>query len=101
MRLRNKTILLTGASGGIGKALSEQLALHGARLVLVGRDANALNMLAAGLQAHEDQHCVLSLDLETHQGLEELVAFCQNLPGSIDIIINTIRAYGLRLPPAV
>jgi NADP-dependent 3-hydroxy acid dehydrogenase YdfG len=45
--LRGQTALITGASGGIGSAVSEALAAEGVRLVLVGRDAEKLNDLAA------------------------------------------------------
>jgi short-subunit dehydrogenase len=38
MNLLNKTVLLTGASGGIGQALARELAHKGARLYLVGRN---------------------------------------------------------------
>ena len=42
MRLRGKTVLVTGAGSGIGKALAIDAAKRGARLVLVGRREDAL-----------------------------------------------------------
>ena len=49
MQLAGRTILLTGASGGLGHALATALAGRGARLVLSGRRAEALESLAASL----------------------------------------------------
>lgn len=46
MRLEGRTVLLTGASGGLGAAIARALAERGARLVLTGRRADALAALA-------------------------------------------------------
>ena len=46
MRLEGTTVLLTGATGGIGRALAGELANAGARLVLAGRDGARLTALA-------------------------------------------------------
>ena len=45
--LEDRTVLLTGAAGGIGRALARAFAAQGARLLLVDREAAAY----AGLQA--------------------------------------------------
>lgn len=47
MRLADATVLITGATGGIGRAAALRLRDRGARLVLSGRDADALGKLAA------------------------------------------------------
>src|SRR3954454_9521496 len=46
MHLDNRTVLLTGASGGLGAAIAEALAERGARLVLSGRRREELDALA-------------------------------------------------------
>ena len=45
MNLRNKRILLTGATGGLGEQIALMLAQKGAVLVLVGRNQAKLNSL--------------------------------------------------------
>ncbi|WP_432141214.1 SDR family NAD(P)-dependent oxidoreductase [Streptomyces sp. bgisy084] len=51
MRIAGSTVLLTGASGGLGQALARGLAAKGAKLVLSGRRADALEALADELGA--------------------------------------------------
>ena len=49
--LRGARLLITGASGGIGRCLAEQAARDGARLALVARSADKLQELAGTLSA--------------------------------------------------
>ena len=51
MQLHGKTVLLTGAASGIGKALAMQLAQSGSDLVLIDRDQDGLRRVAEELQA--------------------------------------------------
>ncbi|MGP3982207.1 SDR family NAD(P)-dependent oxidoreductase [Streptomyces sp. KR80] len=51
MRITGSTVLLTGVTGGIGQTLARELARKGAKLVLTGRRAEALEPLAAELDA--------------------------------------------------
>ena len=51
MELDGARVLLTGASGGLGEAIARALAERGARLVLTGRRAEALEALALELGA--------------------------------------------------
>lgn len=49
-RLHGKTVAITGATGGLGRAAAMQMAAEGANLVLTDRDPDALASLAAGLR---------------------------------------------------
>ena len=46
MKLSNKTFIIMGATSGIGNALADKLSCDGASLVLCGRNATTLNLLA-------------------------------------------------------
>jgi short-subunit dehydrogenase len=61
VRLSGKTILLTGATGGLGRAIAEALAARGAHLVLSSRKGDELERLAASLPG--DGHRVEVADL--------------------------------------
>ncbi|HEX2797129.1 MAG TPA: SDR family oxidoreductase [Immundisolibacter sp.] len=93
MELNGKTAVLTGAAGGIGSAMAEALAGAGVRLVLVGRNAQALQALAARLGA---QHLTVTADLATDEGRQRVQHCCAALPDGIDILINNagISAFG-------
>jgi short-subunit dehydrogenase len=67
MRISGATVLLTGATGGVGRVLAGRLASRGARLVVTGRDAPALRALASEVGASDvpadlaDPHDVAAL----------------------------------------
>ncbi len=72
MELAGKMALLTGATGGLGRAIAAALAGRGARLVLSGRKADALEALAAELPG--DGHRTVPADLGELGGAEKLAA---------------------------
>jgi short-subunit dehydrogenase len=81
MELSGRTALLTGATGGLGRAMAAALASRGAKLVLSGRSADALEALAAELPG--EGHRVLPADLAEIGAAEKLAAEA----GDTDILI--------------
>ncbi len=80
-----KTILITGASAGIGKATAQALAREGARLIITGRRVEMLKEIAAALPA--ETH-VLPMDVRDRAGT---LAALESLPGAwqeIDVLVN-------------
>ena len=47
MQIKGKTVLLTGATGGIGEAIARELSRAGANLIVSGRRADVLERIAA------------------------------------------------------
>src|SRR6195256_5816637 len=84
--LSNKTALVTGASGGIGGAIAMALHAQGARVVLSGTRADALDRLQAELgERASTAPCNLSVPAE----VEELLKKAEAAAGtSIDILVN-------------
>lgn len=87
MQLSNKKILLTGATGGIGRALAKALAEQGASLVLAGRDITKLQALARTFANHGTTHNAVSLALGTELAPAQTGAIVTN-HRDIDIVVN-------------
>lgn len=69
--LNGKTILVTGASSGIGKAIAEECAKVGAKLIITGRNEERLNETLLSLQG--SQHISIVTDLSTEEGIQYLL----------------------------
>ncbi len=96
MDVRNKNVVLTGASGGIGRAIAEKLSAGGARLILVGRNEQKLAALLKDLGGHP--HSTIVADLGTDEGRRRLLEFCNDIgAGGISLLINNagINEFGL------
>ncbi|WP_417358922.1 SDR family oxidoreductase [Gallaecimonas pentaromativorans] len=80
-----KTILLTGASGGIGQEIAKALATDGHRLLLVARNEDKLKALASSLPG---EHLTLGLDLAASTAGSELAERVKELGVTLDVVIN-------------
>jgi short-subunit dehydrogenase len=87
MKVNEKTIWITGASSGIGRALALNLSRRGARLIL---SARFLERLEDCRQActNPDRHMVLPLDLADPASLQEASRIALEKFGAIDILVN-------------
>ena len=77
MKLDGSTVLLTGASGGLGRAIAIVLASRGAKLVLSSRKADALEQLTRSLpgDGHETVVCDLAHEGAGRELLEQVGEF--------------------------
>ena len=83
--LNKKKVLLTGASGGIGKAIAKELNSAGAHICLTGRNKEELVKLQNELG---DNSSFIIADLSNHDEIDNLVSGAEEKLGSIDILIN-------------
>lgn len=87
--LKNKIVLITGASSGMGQACAEAFAALGARLILTARRLDRLTALAESLsKTHGVDVLPLALDIQDKAAIHKIVS---DLPASwqaIDILIN-------------
>lgn len=84
MQLVDKTVLVTGATGGIGSELCRQLAAIGVKLVMTAMNPAQLQALHAELGA---SHVMVAADIATDAGRQNIVQSCTDASG-IDAVIN-------------
>lgn len=82
------TILITGASSGIGAGIARALASPGARLVLGARRVDRLEVLAEALRAQGAEVLVQSLDVTCLAQVEAFVEAARQRFGQVDVIVN-------------
>jgi len=84
-----ETVLITGASSGIGRELAKCFAADGCRLVLLARKRHALQELADELRkAHKTQSEILPADLTEPSAPGNIFAHLQRHGTKVDVLVN-------------
>lgn len=86
--LTGRVALVTGASRGIGRALAEGLAAHGADILAVGRDAGTLAPVCRAVEALGRMAVPLAADVSDTAVVADLFAAVQGLGLAPDILVN-------------
>lgn len=88
MRLEGRRVILTGASGGIGRATARLLAERGAWLVLSGRQRESLESLAGEIRSAGGRVDVVVSDLTQPDGPRALVRRTLEFDPLVDMLVN-------------
>jgi len=83
--LTGKTVLVTGASGGIGAAIAKTLAAAGARVAISGTNMDKLNALKSELGANT---VIVPANLSDADAVAALVDAAEKELGQLDILVN-------------
>jgi NADP-dependent 3-hydroxy acid dehydrogenase YdfG len=86
--IRDKVVLITGASSGIGQASAELLAEQGARVVLGARRVSRLEAQVAAIVAGGGRAELRALDVTRLEEMLAFVAFAREAFGRVDVLIN-------------
>ena len=86
-RFDNKTVVVTGASSGIGEALAREFAARGANVVLGARSADKLERITAEIRATGAQAVCRVVDVVKPEECERLIGAAVEHFGGIDVLI--------------
>jgi dehydrogenase/reductase SDR family member 7B len=86
--MKDKVVIITGASSGIGKALSFELAARGAKVVLAARSKDNLYEIESKLKARGASVIAIPTDVSLEDDCRRLIAETVQHFGRIDVLIN-------------
>ena len=85
--MENKVVVIVGATGGIGSALTEKLTPTGAKLVLAGRNTDKLTDLLAG-----EEILAIPTDITDPEQVDNLFSKTIDRFGKVDVLVNAAGA---------
>ncbi|MFC1747457.1 SDR family oxidoreductase [Pseudomonadota bacterium] len=89
MNVKGKRVLVTGATGGIGRHIASELARQDAIVTLVGRNIEALNQLKETLMTTTSAEVhAISADISSSSDHQQLLANVRKTMGGVDLLIN-------------
>lgn len=94
---QSKTIVITGASAGLGKALVKQIAAYNCNIAGLARSTDALNNLKDELENSSSQFLPVTCDVSKEEACKEAIQEVLNRFGKIDMLINNAGFSNIRL----
>ncbi len=88
LNLQNKTIIITGASSGIGESTAKRLAGLGAHVCLVARRQDELQRVVAAIEANGGSASAYPADLSNEAGVDACLDAILDQHPQVDILIN-------------
>ncbi len=100
---KGDVVVITGASGGVGRAAAQRFGADGARVALIARGRRGLEGAAREVERAGGEALVLSLDVADHDQVEAAAASVEDAFGPIDVWVNdamvTVYAEFLDIEP--
>lgn len=85
---KDKVVIVTGASSGIGEATAREFAKNGSRVVLAARSEEALSIIVNELQNLNLEACYFKTDVTSEEDCRNLIEKTIEKYGTIDILVN-------------
>ena len=88
MNVKDKTIVITGAGGGLGSVMAELLSDHGARILVLDLDEVKGQETAERICAKGNQAWFLKTDVTSEEDWKKAVAYAVEKTGKVDVVVN-------------
>lgn len=86
--MKDKIVIVTGASSGIGKALAFEFGSRGAKIVLAARNLDKLREVESKLKEQGVEALSVKTDVSIEEDCKQLVSKCVDRFGGVDVLIN-------------
>ncbi|MGR3766231.1 SDR family NAD(P)-dependent oxidoreductase [Rossellomorea sp. NS-SX7] len=92
--VKDKVVMITGASKGLGKELALQFAREGAKLAICARNAAPLAEVEKEIRASGSDVVALEADVSDLKDVDRFVSVAEEAFGRIDVLINNASIFG-------
>jgi NAD(P)-dependent dehydrogenase (short-subunit alcohol dehydrogenase family) len=93
MGLENKVAVIAGATGGLGRVVTQKLAAQGMRVALLGSDVDRLNALVTELNLSEGTFSTHALQVEDRDAVFETARAVMEKFGQVDALLNFVGGW--------
>ncbi len=98
MRLKDKTVLITGGGGGIGRVMARTFVQEGARVLICGRTRDRLESVAAGMGDFKGQLSYLISDITKPEDRTRLSQWIDQTWRKLNVLVNNAGVLGVMVP---
>lgn len=92
--MKDKVIMITGASKGLGKALALQFAKEGAKLSICARNIAPLRKVEEEIKAIGAEVIAIEADVSIASDVDRFVSITEEMVGNVDCLINNASIFG-------
>ncbi|XRG87717.1 SDR family oxidoreductase [Neobacillus sp. SAB-20_R2A] len=92
--MKNKVVMITGASKGLGRALTLAFAEKGAKLAICSRTTDSLNTVKEEAEKLGAEVLAVTADISKARDVERFVALAEEAYGQLDVLINNASMLG-------